>query len=83
MVEGNQLGGGYIEKCRQHKEIWEIRAIYSRTLAREFFGFDGKRIVLLHGYVKRTGQAASTRDFRKASTYWKEYNKIRRVSPVQ
>src|SRR2546426_3188910 len=49
----------------------------SRTLAREFFGFDGRRIVLLHGYVKRTGQAASTRDFRKASTYWTDRKSTR------
>jgi hypothetical protein len=83
VVEGYQLGGGYIEKCRDYKELWEIRAIYSGTLAREFFGFDGKRIVLLHGYVKRTGQPESTRDFKKASMYWIEYKKTRRVSPVQ
>ncbi len=83
VVEGNQLGGGYIEKCHHYKGMWKIRAIYGGALAREFFGFDRERIVLLHGYVKRTGQSASTHDFNKAFDYWTEYQKTRRVSPVQ
>jgi hypothetical protein len=52
-------------------------------LARELFGFDGNRIVLLHGYIKRTGQTASTRDLKKAFDYWTEYIRTRLVSPVQ
>src|SRR5881398_29249 len=51
---GHQLGGGYIEKCHDYEGMWEIRVIHSRMLAREFFGFDKERIVLLHGYTKRT-----------------------------
>src|SRR5260370_37855192 len=65
------------------KGLWEIRAIYSGALAREFFGFDRERIVLLHGYVKRTGQPASTHDFNKAFDYWTDDQKTRRVSPVE
>ena len=56
---GYQLGGGYIEKCHDYEGMWEIRVLFSRTLAREFFGFDKERIVMLHGYTKRTGQPAS------------------------
>jgi hypothetical protein len=52
---GNRLGGGYIEKCHDYEGLWEIRVIYGGMLAREFFGFDKERIVLLHGYTKRTG----------------------------
>jgi hypothetical protein len=48
---GYQLGGGYIEKCHDYEGRWEIRVIHSGTLAREFFGFDGERIVLLHSYM--------------------------------
>src|SRR5712692_3481831 len=81
VVEGNQLGGGYIEKCHHHKGLWEIRAIYSGALAREFFGFDRERIVLLHGYVTRTGQPASVVDLKKAFTYWMEYMHTRHISP--
>jgi hypothetical protein len=80
---GHQLGGGYIEKCHDYEGMWEIRVIHSRMLAREFFGFDKERIILLHGYTKRTGQPASAYDLEKAYTYWTEYMRTRRVSPVQ
>ncbi len=80
---GYQLGGGYIEKCHDYEGLWEIRVIHSGTLAREFFGFDGERIVLLHGYIKRTGQPASAHDLKKAFAYWVEYMRTRYVSPVQ
>jgi hypothetical protein len=42
MVAGPQrLGGGYVEPCRGYPGLWEMRAIASRTLARELFGVDG------------------------------------------
>jgi hypothetical protein len=80
---GHQLGGGYLEKCLDYERLWEIRVIHSRTLARELFGFDGNRIVLLHGYTKRTGQTASKRELKKAFNYWTEYVRTRHVSPTQ
>jgi phage-related protein len=80
---GHQLGGGYIEKCHNYQGIWEIRTIYAGMLAREFFAFDGERIVLLHGYVKRTGQPASDRDMKKAFEYWVEYTRTHHISPVE
>ncbi len=82
-IYGFRLGGGHIEKCRDYKGMWEIRAIYSGSLAREFFGFDEERIVLLHGYIKRVGQPASERDLKKVYGYWTEYVKTRHVSPAQ
>ncbi len=75
--KGYRLGGGLIEKCRSYERLWEIRVIHAGTLARELFGFDGERIVLLHGYVKRTGKPASERDLEKAFHYWKSYQKTR------
>ena len=80
---GYRFGGGFIEKCHDYEGMWEIRAIHSGTLAREFFGFDKERIVLLHGYTKRTGQLASAYDLEKAFSYWKEYMRTHRVSRVQ
>jgi hypothetical protein len=80
---GHQLGGGYVEKCHDYQGLWEMRVIHSGTLAREFFGFDGERIVLLHGYVKHTGEPASMRDIEKAFAYWIEYVRTRRISPRQ
>ena len=63
--------------------MWEVRVISGGTLAREFFGFDRERIILLHGYVKRVGQVASTYELGKAFIYWTEYMRTRHVSPVQ
>lgn len=80
---GHQLGGGYVEKCREYEGIWEVRVIYSGMLAREFFGFDSDRIVLLHGYIKRVGEPTSERDMKRAFTYWIEYMRTRHISPVQ
>jgi len=81
--DGYRLGGGYIEKCREYVGLWEIRAIHNKALARELFGFDGERIVLLHGYVKQTGEPASENDLQKAFSYWLEYEKTHKISPAQ
>lgn len=83
MLKGYRLGGGFIEKCHGYQGLWEIRVIYARTLARKFFGFDGQGVVLLHGYVKRTGKPASEHDLEKAFGYWQNYQKTRCVSPVR
>ncbi len=82
-LQGYQLGGGFIEKCYGYEGLWEIRTIHSRTLARELFGFDGERerIVLLHGYTKRSGEPASEDDLKKAFRYWAEYKRTHRISP--
>lgn len=76
-----QLGGGLIETCRGYAGLWEIRAIYGQTLGRELFGFDGGRVVLLHGYVKRGGQPASVKDLQIAAAYRQDYLLTRQVSP--
>jgi hypothetical protein len=81
--QGHQLGGGYIEPCRNYPGLWEARAISQKFLGREFFGFDGQRAVLLHGYVKRDGEPASERDLAKASALWQQYLSTRRISPEE
>lgn len=60
-----------------------MRVIHGGILARELFGFDGERVVLLHGYIKRKGEPASETDLKKAFGYWEEYQRTRRVSPLQ
>lgn len=82
-AQGYRLGGGYIEKCHDYNGLWEMRVIHNDMLARELFGFEGERIVLLHGYVKHTGQPASERDLKQAFHYWMEYLRSRRISPEQ
>jgi phage-related protein len=80
---GQQLGGGYIEKCHDYQGLWEIRVIHSNNLIRELCGFDGERIILVHGYVKKVGQPASKQDLKTAFIYWTEYLRTRLVSPAQ
>jgi hypothetical protein len=64
-----------------YEGLWEIRVIHRGMLVREFFGFDKERIVLLHGYTKRTAQPASTNELEKACTCWTEYMRTRCISP--
>ena len=78
-----QLGGGYVEPCHGYSGLWEMRAIASRTLARELFGVDGARVVLLHGYVKRSGEPASIPELDRAAHHWKDYQASRRISPAE
>ena len=80
---GPQLGGGLIEPCHDYKGLWEMRTILNRFLGRELFAFDGehKRVVLLHGYVKRVGQPASFPDLNQAANYWKDYQQTHKISP--
>lgn len=80
---GHQFGGGLIEPCHNFKGMWEMRAIWSQWLGRELFGFDGDRIVLLHGYVKRGGQEASKKELTTAFAFWQDYNITHKVSPVE
>jgi hypothetical protein len=80
---GPRLGGGYIEPCHNFAGLWEMRGIHNKWLGRELFGFDNARIIFLHGYVKRTGEEASRKDLAKAMTFWQDYIKSRRVSPVE
>jgi hypothetical protein len=83
VLAGHRLGGGLIEPCDGYAGLREARAIHMQWLAREFFGFDGTRVVLLHGYSKRAGQAASRRDLDRAFAYWTVYTRTRRISPIQ
>jgi hypothetical protein len=82
-VYGPHLGGGLIEPCHDYKGLWEIRTIFNGFLGRELFGFDGEhnRVVLLHGYVKRVGQLASTSDLKQAYDYWRDYQRTHKISP--
>lgn len=82
-VSGPKLGGGLIESCHGYAGLWEARTIFHKTLGREFFGFDGDHVILLHGYVKQTGEPASTKDLSQAADYWREYQAARAVSPEE
>jgi len=77
----HQLGGGLVEPCSNYKGMWEMRTIFNNFLGRDFFGCDGSRVVLLHGYVKRVDEEASIPDFDKAYGYLRDYQRTYRISP--
>ncbi|SRR5579883_884766 len=83
VVHGPHVGGGLVKACRGYKGLSEMRAIYGQWLARELFGFDGMLVILLHGYVKRGGDEASEPDLKKAYRYWQDYQRTRKISPVE
>lgn len=83
VIDGPRVGGGMVKACKGYKGLSEMRAIYGQWLARELFSFDGQKVILLHGYVKRGGDEASIPDLDKAMRYLQDYQRTHRVSPVQ
>lgn len=81
LEHGRRLGGGLIEPLHDYPGLWEARTISESWLAREFFAWDGNTAILLHGYVKRTGQKASKPDMNSARAYWQDCTATHRVSP--
>lgn len=78
---GRRLGGGYIEPLHDYPDLWEARTVAASWLAREFFAWDGDTAILLHGYIKRSGQKASTSDIVIAQSYWQDYQTTHHISP--
>jgi hypothetical protein len=81
------IGGGLWEKCRGYPELWEVRTIFARQLARYIAALDGQhqppRLVLLGGVVKRTGEPTPTAQLVRAARCWAEYQHSGRVSPPE
>jgi hypothetical protein len=81
------IGGGLFEKCRGYPDLFEVRTILGRDLARYLVGLDGSakppRMVLLHGLAKRVGQPTPKADLERAAAYWRDYRRTRRVSPEE
>jgi hypothetical protein len=77
---GPSTGGGYAEPCRGH-DFWQLKADAGRRRGREFFGWDGDRIVLLSGITKAPREATPPGAYAEADRYWVEYKQTRRTSP--
>jgi len=81
------VSGGFLEKCRDYPDLYEIRTIYSNQLARYIVGKDGRaeppRLVLLTGLLKRPGEVTPKADLDRAAVYWRDYMRRRRVSPEE
>ncbi|OUD12505.1 type II toxin-antitoxin system RelE/ParE family toxin [Thioflexithrix psekupsensis] len=57
--------------------LWEVRVNLGETekIARIIFGIDGNRMVLLHGFIKKT-QKTPKEDLNIASKRWKSYKSV-------
>lgn len=78
------IGGGLWEKCRGYPDLWDVRTIFAKQLARYIAAVDGQRdpprMVLLAGVVKQTGEPTPQAELVRAATYWADYQENRRVS---
>jgi phage-related protein len=55
-------------------DIWEIRSTLPNRIARVLFAVDGKEMVLLHGFIKKT-KTTPPNDLRLALARWKEWKR--------
>ncbi|MFH1326456.1 MAG: type II toxin-antitoxin system RelE/ParE family toxin [Candidatus Falkowbacteria bacterium] len=54
-------------------KIWELRVDFDKNFYRIFyFIFDGEKIILLHGFNKKTNKTSS-KEISKAKNYYKDY----------
>jgi hypothetical protein len=82
----SSIGGGLWEKCRGYPDLWEVRTIFARQLARYIAALDGQheppRLVLLAGVFKHTGEPTPQADLERAARCWAEYKQTGMVSPA-
>ena len=54
--------------------IWEVRTSLTNRIARTLFAVEGRQMVLLHGFIKKT-QQTSNEDIRLAEKRFKEWQR--------
>ena len=54
--------------------VWEVRSSLKDRIARVLFAVDGKEMVLLHGFVKKTQQTPGD-DLALAEARWREWRR--------
>lgn len=52
--------------------VWEVRSSLKGRIARVLFAVDGKEMVLLHGFIKKS-QRTPGADLELAETRWREW----------
>ena len=57
-------------------DIWEVRSRLRNRTARVLFAVDGKEMVLLHGFIKKT-QSTPVEDIGLANARWREWVRAR------
>lgn len=62
----------YFCKLTDTDELWEFRIKWESNIFRVFAFFDGNKVVLTHGFVKKT-QKTPAGEIEKAERYKKDY----------
>ena len=71
-LEPHNVREPYVKPVRGHKKLFELRAKGKDGIARIFyFTFTGQRIVLLHGFIKKSSKTP-TREMDTATKRMKE-----------
>ena len=55
--------------------VWEVRTWLANRIARTLFAVDGRKMVLLHGFSKKTPQQTSNDDITLAEKRFKEWQR--------
>ena len=62
----------YFSKMSGTEQVWECRATFGSNAYRVFAFMDGQRVVLTHGFVKKTWKTPSM-EIERAERYRKDY----------
>jgi phage-related protein len=54
--------------------VWEVRTSLTNRIARTFFAIEGRQMVLLHGFIKKT-QRTPSEDIKLAEKRFKEWQR--------
>ncbi len=54
--------------------VWEVRTSLANRIARTLFAVEGRQMVLLHGFIKKTQQTPSE-DIKLAEKHFKEWQR--------
>ena len=57
-----------------HGAIWEVRTSLANRIARTLFAVEGRQMVLLHGFIKKTQQTPAN-DIKLAEKRFKEWQR--------
>ena len=64
------LGKPHLDHLRG--SVWEVRSSLKGRIARVLFAVDGKEMVLLHGFIKKS-QRTTSDDLALAEARWREW----------
>jgi phage-related protein len=71
---GNEMPSDYAKHLRGYS-LWELIINFQKNAYRIFYCFEGKRIILLHGFVKKT-EETPTNEIHLALGRWEAWKRV-------